>query len=78
MKKNMDNNIPNGITRPNSNLGEKKDPKGDSTRIPALIIGGALIGNWIAPGLGGAVVGGIVGGIVGRNKPDTKKKNSGD
>ncbi|MCG9552705.1 hypothetical protein L1D11_04725 [Vibrio sp. Isolate32] len=78
MKKNTNNNIPSGIKRPINNFGEKKDPKGDSTRIPALIIGGALIGNWIAPGVGGAVVGGIVGGIVGRNKPDTKKKNSGD
>ncbi|MBV1842212.1 hypothetical protein [Photobacterium ganghwense] len=78
MKKNTENHVQNGITRPTNKVSEKKDPKGDSTRIPALIIGGALIGNWIAPGVGGAIVGGIVGGIVGRNKPDTKKKNSGD
>lgn len=30
----------------------------------ALIVGGAIIGNMIIPGIGGAVAGGVVGGLV--------------
>lgn len=46
----------------------------DNTKIPALVIGGALVGNMIVPGLGGAIVGGILGGLVGSQAND---KNGG-
>lgn len=36
----------------------------DGNRVLAGTIGGALIGNLLFPGVGGAVVGGIVGGIL--------------
>lgn len=37
--------------------------KGGNT--PALAIGGALLGNIIIPGVGGAIAGAIIGGIIG-------------
>lgn len=45
----------------------------DSAKVPAMIIGGALIGNLIAPGIGGAVFGGLVGGLVGSKSSENKK-----
>jgi len=45
----------------------------DSAKVPAMIIGGALIGNLIAPGIGGAIVGGLVGGLVGSQSSEKKK-----
>jgi hypothetical protein len=46
----------------------------ENTKIPALVIGGALVGNMIIPGLGGAIVGGILGGLVGSQ---SNNKNGG-
>ncbi len=37
----------------------------DNSAVPALAIGGAILGNIIAPGIGGAIVGGIIGGLLG-------------
>jgi hypothetical protein len=45
----------------------------DSAKVPAMIIGGALIGNLIAPGIGGAIFGGLVGGLVGSKSSESKK-----
>lgn len=41
--------------------------KQDNSAIPALAIGGAILGNLIIPGIGGAVFGGIIGGLLGAN-----------
>ncbi|WGL29972.1 hypothetical protein OWC53_10680 [Pectobacterium brasiliense] len=56
---------------------ETKEPENNesnlnSARVPAMIIGGALIGNLIVPGIGGAFVGGIVGGLMGSQSIDKK------
>lgn len=45
----------------------------DSAKVPAMIIGGALIGNLIIPGIGGAIFGGLVGGLVGSQSAEKKK-----
>ena len=46
----------------------------DNSAIPALAIGGAIIGNILAPGVGGALIGGLIGGLIGANS----KKGSGN
>ncbi|ASY79611.1 hypothetical protein BJK05_06210 [Pectobacterium polaris] len=56
---------------------ETKEPENNqsnlnSARVPAMIIGGALIGNLIVPGIGGAFVGGLVGGLMGSQPVDKK------
>lgn len=48
----------------------KKPPPaaGDkSAQVLSATIGGALIGNLIAPGVGGALIGGIIGAIIANN-----------
>lgn len=37
----------------------------DNSAIPALAIGGAILGNLLFPGVGGAIAGGIIGGLLG-------------
>ena len=44
----------------------------DNSAIPALAIGGAIIGNILFPGVGGALVGGIIGGLIGANSNKDK------
>ena len=48
--------------------------KADSNKILAIVLGGALVGNLIVPGLGGAIAGGILGALIssqaGRVKDD--------
>lgn len=46
----------------------------DSAKVPAMIIGGALLGNLIVPGVGGAIIGGVVGGLVGSQSSEKKNK----
>ena len=46
----------------------------DNSAIPALAIGGAILGNILFPGVGGAIAGGIIGGLLGANS----KKDSED
>lgn len=45
------------------NIHQKKD----NSAIPALAIGGAILGNLIVPGVGGALFGGLIGGLLGAN-----------
>lgn len=45
----------------------------DNSSVPALIIGGALLGNFLVPGLGGAIVGGLIGGVLGNQSSDKKE-----
>ena len=59
---------------PGSDYCHHHNPKG-SNLIPALAIGGAIIGNIISPGIGGAIVGGIIGIIIGKS---SDKKESDD
>lgn len=69
---------PKGLQRGASSGGKKpsggEGESADSAKVPAMIIGGALIGNLIAPGIGGAIVGGLVGGIVGSQSSGKKGK----
>lgn len=48
--------------------GENNLTSQDSSRVsvPALIIGGAIIGNLLIPGMGGALIGGAIGGYLSR------------
>jgi len=61
------------ITRINNKGQKPNNNNPDNTKVPALIIGGALLGNLIAPGIGGAVIGGLIGGIVGNQSSDKSK-----
>lgn len=66
--------ISRGLNTNKSNPSSNKKEAPDQTKIPALVIGGALVGNMIVPGIGGAIVGGILGGLVGSQ---TDNKNGG-
>ncbi|MBX3713021.1 MAG: hypothetical protein KF800_13760 [Lysobacter sp.] len=45
-----------------------------SAQVLSATIGGALIGNLIAPGVGGALIGGIIGAIIARKSDSTGGK----
>jgi len=61
------NNGKKPTNNPNVNRTNKTQKKNDNTKVPALIIGGALLGNILAPGVGGAIVGGVIGGFLGNS-----------
>ena len=44
----------------------------DNSVVPALAIGGAIIGNILMPGVGGAFLGGIIGGWIAANSRKDK------
>ena len=52
---------------------QKGKKSSDNSSVPALIIGGALLGNFIVPGLGGAIVGGLLGGVLGNQSSDKEE-----
>ncbi|KDC54721.1 hypothetical protein [Pseudoalteromonas sp. S3431] len=73
MNKSNDNGNGNKPTKlPNRNR-ESVSKNNDNAKIPALIIGGALLGNLIAPGVGGAIVGGALGGFLGNSSKNNSK-----
>lgn len=73
--KNGQGNTPrnvSGAKNANGNKSNNNKNTPDNAKVPALIIGGALVGNMIVPGIGGAIVGGIIGGILGSQSNDNK------
>ncbi|MBO6754602.1 hypothetical protein [Spongiibacter sp.] len=45
----------------------KQQEKDKSGTVLVTAVGGAILGNLIAPGIGGAVVGALLGGALGAN-----------
>lgn len=41
-----------------------------NAQVLAATVGGAVIGNLIAPGIGGALFGGVIGALLGNGSPD--------
>jgi hypothetical protein len=73
----MDNKPGHRIRK--KSLSNKGREDNDNSKMPVMIIGGALIGNLIAPGVGGAICGGIIGGIVSNQRPSkTQEKKKKD
>lgn len=63
------------IDKKNIKVGNKLSTStGDSSpQVLAATVGGAVVGNLILPGIGGAIFGGIIGAFIGngsRNKGD--------
>lgn len=46
-----------------------------NSRVLATTIGGALIGNMLVPGLGGAIVGGLAGALLGNTSDKEEKRD---
>ncbi|WOD11369.1 hypothetical protein RPW65_00350 [Pseudomonas sp. NyZ704] len=56
------------IVNSNSSTGRFVSSNGDNNaRVLAATVGGAVIGNMIIPGIGGAIFGGLAGAILGKN-----------
>ena len=54
---------------------KKQEATGDkSAQVLSATIGGALLGNLIAPGVGGAILGGIIGAIIANNSDNRRGK----
>ena len=60
----LQDNIPKDNKKPPPATEDK------SAQVLAATVGGAILGNLIAPGAGGAILGGIIGAIFGKNSSD--------
>lgn len=50
------------------------NPGDKSAQVLAATVGGAVIGNLIAPGIGGALFGGVIGALLGNGSNDKGSK----
>lgn len=53
---------------------KKVTPGDKNAQVLAATVGGAVIGNLIAPGIGGALFGGVIGAILGNGPRDKGEK----
>ena len=54
----------------------KTSKKQTDNSVIAATVGGAVIGNLLVPGIGGAIAGGVIGAILGHESKDDNKENS--
>lgn len=61
-------NVKGNRVKSDSSTGRFVSNKGDkNARVLAATVGGAVIGNMLIPGIGGAIFGGLAGALLGNN-----------